>query len=206
MGSPRRCRRLAARFAPTVLILVAVAGCADAGAAETATDRFDEQLQVLAALVSEWESAPSLDAARAAAEGAANVVVGPHGPAYGDRDGDGNVRGEVDAGLLPGSTGSSPGLTVQALDSGAASCVRRDVLGGAWDDPQARWAEMDEVIDAWTPEDDAMGQLASPLQRVVGWAELTQRTDVEEDAEEYAVQAAEQVVVAQRALYDCGGG
>jgi len=84
-----------------------------------------------------------------AAETAANLVVGPAGPGYGDRDGDGTVNGESDDGVLPGLDGTPAGL---ASPLAANECVERDVLGGSWDDPGDRWDTMLTAIDDWRPD------------------------------------------------------
>ena len=60
-------------------------------------------------------------------------------PGYGDRNGDGTIDGTTDAGLLPGLDGDPDGL---ANSLAYNSCIERDVLGGPWDDPSARWTEM----------------------------------------------------------------
>jgi hypothetical protein len=150
--------------------------------------------------VSEWRGARSLDGARAAAEIAANLVVGPNGPGYGDRDGDGEIGGETDDGVLPGLGGEPPGLA--SLLPADDECVQRDVLGGSWSDPAGRWGEMLAAIDAWSPSSNTMPSLASHPMRIVGWATFTLATDDLDEAHEYGGHARLHVDVAADAL-DC---
>lgn len=195
----RRLPRCAPCVTTLCLVLLATAcGRGEAGAQE----RLEEGLQSLAEYVDEWESAPSLEAARAAAEGAANIVVGPDGAGYGDRDGDGNIRGSTDVGLLPGGNAEARGLALDAVEAGARECVRREVLGGSWDDPAARWMDLERATRAWQPGDN-MSQLDSSVQRVAGWALVTLEADTVEQAEQYAGSASSSVADAQRALFDC---
>jgi hypothetical protein len=140
--------------------------------------------------------------ARVAAETAANLVVGPNGPGYGDRNDDGTVSGETDAGILPGLDGTPDGVAT-ALATNA--CVERDVLGGSWDDPAGRWAEMEQAIDTWRPDSNTMPSLASHPMRVVGWATFTLDTDPAAPdaldlAHEYAGHAALHVAISANAL------
>lgn len=157
-----------------------------------------ERLAAIDRAVSAWQAASDLPAARRAAEEARNLVVGADGPSYGDADGDGTVRGAVAAGLLPGLTGVA-GLAAE--EDGA--CVERDVLGGPWADPAARWAELDARIAAWTPTNNTFPTLPSHPQRVVGWATLALRARSVEEAVEYAGHARLHVDVSARALTDC---
>ena len=137
--------------------------------------------------------------AQEAAETAANLIVGPNGPGHGDRDGDGVVSGSTDAGVLPGLDGTPAGL---ALPLAANSCVEADVLGGSWDNPEARWGEMLDAIDAWRPGNNTMPTLASHPMRVVGWSTFTLETDSLDAAHEYAGHARLHVEISERAL-DC---
>ena len=137
--------------------------------------------------------------AQAAAETAANLVVGPNGPDYGDRDGDGAVNGETAVGLLPGLDGTPAGL---ALPLAPNACISADVLGGIWDDPEAAWGEMQAAIDAWRPNNNTMPTLASHPMRVVGWATFTLGSDSLDEAHEYAGHAKLHVDISVRAL-DC---
>ena len=149
--------------------------------------------------VAAWRVAPTVAAAQEAAEAAANLVVGPNGPGYGDRDGDGVVSGATDAGVLPGLDGTPSGL---AIPLAANACITADVLGGSWDDPEARWGEMLAAIDAWSPGNNTMPSLASHPMRVVGWATFTLESASLDEAHEYAGHAKLHVDISVRAL-DC---
>ena len=168
----------------------------DGGPAE----RLAERIEVVGAHVESWENAVTVEEAWAAAEAAANHVVGPRGPGYGDRDADGEVRGPSDAGILPGMEGDPPGFALEAVEAGAPSCVTQDVLGGAWDDPGARWGEMAEAIEAWTPATNTMPRLDSHPQRIVGWATLALRSDDLDEIQELAGHARLHVETSRRAL------
>ena len=160
------------------------------------------RLQELEVAVAEWAEAEPLRAAQAAAEEAANLVVGPDGPGFGDRNDDEVVGGRINGGLLPDPEGEPEGAVVEAVRNGAPSCVERDVLGGAWSDPAARWAEVDDVLARWSPATNTMPELDSHLQRVVGWARLALDSDDLDQVREYAGHAALHVDVSQQAL-DC---
>ncbi len=156
------------------------------------------RLDEIDAAIASWGSATDLGAAQAAAETARNLVVGAHGPYYGDGDGDGQVGGTAQEGLLPGLDGT-PGLADPAL----GSCLERDVLGGSWADPAARWSELHVAIAAWTPTNNTFPSLASHPQRIVGWASLTLATDDLATAVEYAGHAHLHIDVAVAAVADC---
>ncbi len=164
---------------------------------DAATGASTARLELLGASVDEWRDASSIEEAHAAAEAAANLVVGPNGPGYGDRDGDGTVDGESDVGLLPGLDGTPTGLASVLASN---ECIERDVLGGSWDDPGARWDTMLATIDAWRPDDNTMPSLPSHPMRVVGWATFTLATDDLDDAHEYAGHARLHVDVSTDAL------
>ncbi len=160
------------------------------------------RLDELGTAVDAWSAADSIDEARLAAETAANLVVGPNGPGYGDRNGDGVVSGETVAGILPGLDGSPDGLAGALEDN---PCVERDVLGGSWDEPAARWDEMNSAIAAWRPDANTMPTLASHPMRVVGWSTFTLDTDPAAAdalhlAHEYAGHAALHVAISNDAL------
>ena len=76
-------------------------------------------------------SRPSADA-HTAAESAANLIVGPFGPGYGDRDGDGTTLGTRKSGLLPGLEGRPRGVAMSARRQGphGASQTRSSVATG----------------------------------------------------------------------------
>ena len=160
---------------------------------------FAERMAVIDDAVTVWRTAPTLAVAQEAAEEVANLIVGPNGPGYGDRDGDGVVSGPTDAGVLPGVTGTPAG---HAVPLAANSCVAADVLGGSWDNPEARWGEMLGAIDAWRPGNNTMPTLASHPMRVVGWATFTLDSDSLDEAHEYAGHANLHVEISIRAL-DC---
>jgi hypothetical protein len=154
------------------------------------------------AAVAEWGDASSIVDAQVAAETAANLVVGPNGPGYGDRNGDGVVSGEAAAGVLAGLDGTPDGLATPLADN---ECIERNVLGGSWDDPAARWDEMGAAIDAWRPDANTMPTLASHPMRVVGWSTFTLDTDADDPdaldlAHEYAGHAELHVTITVDAI------
>ena len=164
-----------------------------------AAELFAERLDLIDGAVEAWANATTVEAAHAAAETAANLVVGPGGPGYGDREGDGEGGGEVSAGLLPGLDGTPPGLATALADN---ACVARDVLGGTWADPGAEWQKMLTAIDDWRPNNNTMPTLASHPMRIVGWATFSLASDSLDTAREYAGHAKIHVDVSRRAL-DC---
>ena len=198
----------ARRLAIALLGVGALVGCGssdDDSAAVLATPESEavaERIAKLDEAVDLWRSTASIVEAQVAAETAANLVVGPNGPGYGDRNGDGTVDGETGAGLLPGLDSTPAGLANPLADN---SCIERDVLGGPWNDPLARWAAMTAAIEAWRPDANTMPTLASHPMRVVGWATFTLDTDpgaqdALELAHEYAGHAALHVAISADAL------
>jgi hypothetical protein len=191
------------RVVATFLVALLLAAC-DAGSdgrTETATTSdVQARIDVISRYVSTWRNADDLATVTMAAEAAANLVVGPDGPGYGDRNGDGEVGGATDTGLLPGLDGTPVGLVRDAL--GDADCVLPDVLGGSWDDPGSRWMEMTAAITEWTPNNNTFPSLASHPMRIVGWATLSQTADLDK-AHEYAGHAALHVSVSSQALAGC---
>lgn len=173
----------------SLTVLVVLAACSsgevleepaqDGGAEMALADR----LALIDETVEAWAQAETIEDAHRLAETAANLVVGPGGPQYGDRDGDGKLDGASSDGLLPGLGGSPPGLAIWAESN---TCVERDVLGGSWDDPDARWQTMIDAIEAWEPGNNTMPTLPSHPMRVVGWATFTIGTDSLELAHEFA--------------------
>lgn len=147
--------------------------------------------------VAVWRTASSMDVAQDAAETAANLIVGPNGPGYGDRDGDGDISGEAASGVLPGLDGLPEGLAIPLAANG---CIARDVLGGTWEDPGAEWGSMLSAIDEWRPGNNTMPTLASHPMRVVGWATFTLESDSLGEAHEYAGHAKLHVDISIRAL------
>ncbi|WP_062466390.1 hypothetical protein [Demequina maris] len=181
-----------------VIPLLAIAACSSS----TPSDMPDDvaaQFEQLETAVQEWSDAGTIAEAHAAAEASRNLVMGPGGPLYGDADGDGVIAGESELGLLPGDAGE-PGLV---HDPAVNPCVERDVLGGSWERPQARWAEVIDAIGAWTETNNTFPSLASHPQRVVGWATLTLATDDLDTALEYAGHAQLHVDVTRAAYEDC---
>ncbi len=158
---------------------------------------FAERMTVVDEAVSVWREALSLEEAQAAAEAAANLIEGPNGPGYGDRNDDGAVAGEVSNGLLPGLDGTPRGLAIPLAANG---CVRRDVLGGSWSDPGAEWNAMLDAIDDWRPDNNTMPTLPSHPMRIVGWATFTLDSDSLDEAHEYAGHAKLHVDISIRAL------
>ncbi len=193
-----------ARRLATVLVVSLAASCSSSGATSSTTDPPADTTALVArideidAAIAAWGSATDIAAAHAAAEAARNLVVGAHGPHYGDADGDGQIGGTAQEGLLPGLDGSA-GLA----DPSIGPCLDRDVLGGSWSDPAARWNELDAAIAAWTPTNNTFPALASHPQRIVGWASLTLATDDLATALEYAGHAHLHIDVASSAVADC---
>lgn len=162
-----------------------------------------ERIDVVASHVSRWADADTLAEAKAAAEAAANHIVGPRGPGFGDRDGDGEIRGPTDAGVLPGLDGEPPGFALVAAEAGAPECVTRDILGGSWVDPVARWAELREAVAAWRPDHNTFPSLASHAQRIVGRALLTLAGDDLGEAHTFAGHAGIHIRVSAAAITSC---
>lgn len=144
---------------------------------------FAVRVEMIESAVGRWRDAPDLDTARAAAEEAANLVVGPDGPDFGDRDGNGTVEGDVDVGLLTGATDAASGLATEVRGVG---CVDSDVLGATAGDVDEGWMAMSTAIANWTPSNNTMPSLASHPQRIVGWATFTQSASDLDLVEEYA--------------------
>ncbi len=159
-----------------------------------------DRLEQIAAEVDAWAASSTLEEARGHAEAAANLVVGPGGLGYGDRDGDGEVAGAVAEGFLPGPSGTPPGIVLDTF--GTAECVRRDVLGGDWDDPVGRWSVLAAAIDEWAPDNNTFPSLPSHPMRIVGWATLTQTASFE-TVIEYAGHAGLHVAVSRESLARC---
>jgi len=157
------------------------------------------RLEAIDQAVADWRDSESIEAAHAAAETAANLVVGPDGPGYRDRDGNGEIGGETDAGLLPGEDGSPAGL---AGPPAVNDCIASDVLGGTWSDPMAEWQEMITAIEQWRPDNNTMPTLASHPMRIVGWATFTLSSESLDLAHEYGGHAKLHVDVSVAAL-DC---
>lgn len=135
------------------------------------------RVQQIQTAIDQWQEARDIGLAKQAAETARNLVVGRAGPHYGDGDGDGKVSGATALGLLPGLAGEE-GIA----RAGMNKCIDRDVRGGDWSDPIARWALLDQAISSWSKTNNPFPTLPSHAQRIVGWATLTLRTDSLEEA------------------------
>jgi hypothetical protein len=166
------------RIVVPLLLIVGLAACGDdndVGEPEDiAAFTLRERIVTVDDAVVVWENADTIGEAHAAAEAAANLVVGSGDPDYGDRDGNGTVDGDTEFGVLPGLDGSPVGLA-SALENN--ECVVADVLGGTWDDPGARWAELDTAIAEWADDNNTIQGLASHPMRIVGWASLALASD-----------------------------
>lgn len=201
-----RIRRNSGRAALSLTLALAVVATACGGdddaepdSAEVEQVSLRERLTTIDDAVSVWAEADSIETAHAAAEAASNLVVGAIGPGYGDLDANGVVDGETEIGILPSVDGDPAGLALPLADN---ECVVADVLGGAWDDPGARWTEMINAIDDWRPDNNTMPSLASHPMRIVGWATFTLASDSIDEAHEYAGHAQLHVDTSLDAL-DC---
>lgn len=166
---------------------------------EAATRELSSRIETIDAAIVAWRGATSVAEAQSAAETAANLVVGPNGPGYGDRNDDGILSGEADVGLLPGSDGTPSGLAA-VLETN--QCVVSDVLGGPWTDPGVRWDEMLSAIDRWRPDNNTMPSLASHPMRIVGWATFSMESESLEEIQTFGGHANIHIQVSRRAL-DC---
>lgn len=197
--------RFAVGFAFVSVVLVACSGATDTTVTSPAVPATPDagliaRLDAIGAAVTTWRTVTSVGEALIAAETAANLVVGPNGPGFGDRNGDGEVTGLGREGVLPGFGGTPNGL---ALYSGANDCIVKDIQGGSWDDPEARWDEMVTAIEQWRPNNNTMPSLASHPMRVVGWATFAQASDSLDTIREYAGHAILHVNISLRAT-GCG--
>ncbi len=204
-------RRRSISIAAMALVAFAVVGCGSTGLSSVAASPagstasadpslLEARLSAIEDAVNRWRSASDLVTAWRSAEEARNLVVGPHGPSYGDADQSGTVDGVSAIGLLPGLAGE-PGLATAA----AGPCVERDVLGGSWTDPATRWSILESAIAAWAPSNNTFPALPSHPQRVVGWATLTLAATELATVLEYGGHAQLHIDVSMRAVSDCGG-
>lgn len=145
-----------------------------------------------------WAAASTLADAHQAAEVVRNLIVGPSGPLYGDANKDGRIAGASEVGVLPGLNGQK-GLA----GPGDNACVIADVLGGSWDHPTRRWAQLKAAIARWAPARNTFPSLPSHTQRVVGWASLTLKSQSLADAHDYARHARLHVDISSRAIMSC---
>ena len=99
----------------------------DVGDADVAS--FAERMGAVDEAVAVWRDASTIEAAHEAAEASANLIVGPNGPDYGDRSGDGVVSGQSPVGLLPGLDGVPAGIAIplSANQIEHTRCARRNV-------------------------------------------------------------------------------
>jgi len=193
--------RLAVVIVPLFLVVLAACGSSE----ERSQPRLDTsdasaRVEAVAREVDAWADAPNLRQARAHAEAAANLVVGPGGLGYGDRDGDGTVAGAVSEGLLPSRDDTGDGVVLDTV--GDVDCVRQDVLGGDWSHPRARWALLTRAIREWTPDNNTFPDLPAHPMRIVGWATLAQAGTYEE-AIGYSGHASFHVDITRDALAGC---
>ena len=91
---------------------------------------------------------------------------------------------------------------VVAANSVVRTGRERDVLGGDWADPVARWELLADAIAEWSTVNNPFPTLPSHPMRVVGWATLTQ-TGTFDDAIEFSGHADLHVDVSRNALADC---
>ena len=193
-------KRLVIALAVTLLMALGACSSSDASGAPGSADlALSGRMNSIATAVDDWGHATTLPEAKAGAEAALNLVVGAAGPFYGDGDGDGQLQGASDNGLLPGLHGEQ-GL---AQSEPINACVGEEVLGGAWEDPGDRWDVAAVVYSKWTPSNNIMPTLASHPQRIVGWAILTLASDSLDEAHDYARNAQLHVDVSQAAIEAC---
>jgi len=159
-----------------------------------------QMTMAIGAAVDRWAGASTLAEAGSAAEEARNLITGPATLMAGDLDHDGTTKGAVDQGLLPGTDGHS-GL---ALPLAGCPLVQRDLLGGSWADPTARWQTLAGAIAGWSASNNTFPALPSQAQRIVGWASLSLAATDLGTAHEFAGHAQLHVTAIQDALRACG--
>lgn len=165
------------------LLVSACAGDGSGGRSVGEVDTAVSRVDAIDQAVEDWARATTTEEAHAAASDARDLVTG---------------SGAVETGLLPGRDGSD-GLT----SSASSPCVERDVLGGSWSDPAARWATFDRAVDEWRPDNNTFPSLPSHPQRIVGWALLSLATDDVEEVHEYAGHARLHVDITREAFSGC---
>ncbi|MGZ0710898.1 hypothetical protein ACWPKO_21485 (plasmid) [Coraliomargarita sp. W4R53] len=197
-------RHVPALIAIPLALTLALAGCATGSSdvddveASAATTELNERLGEVTVAISAWQDADDLTELKQAAEQVRNLVAGEAGPYYGDADGDDTVTGAVTIGVLPGLDGE-PGLASVV----EGDCLERDVLGGDWSDPAARWQILDDAIAAWALTNNTFPSLPSHPQRTIGWATLALNEDDLETAREFASHAQLHIDVSAAALQNC---
>jgi hypothetical protein len=185
------------RYLPLAIGILLLGGCA--AEPRAVPTELSARLNAIETAIEGWQGAGDLAEAQRFAETARNLIVGPHGPYYGDADGDGEIAGATDEGLLPGLAGE-PGLA-----SGVhGECVERDILGGSWDDPAGRWAILDTAITEWSSSNNTFPSLPSHPQRIVGWATNTLASSSADDAHEFGGHAHLHIDVSLAAISSCG--
>lgn len=198
-------RRALPRGATISLLVVAcmiTAGCSSdlspVADPPTPPTVIEERFDTIDAAISDWRTAANRDELTAAGEHARNLIVGAHGPLYGDANSDGVVSGTNDIGILPGNAGEEA-LATAAL----GACVVSDVLGGSWANPAERWSILETAIAEWRPHNNTFPALPSHPQRIVGWATLALNESDLETAREYASHAQLHSDISQDALRGC---
>lgn len=180
--------------------LATLTGCGTGGASNPSTTvRSAAQRTALVradaivAAVGDWARASTLSDAQAAAARARGLITGPDVSAFPASA----TAAPASVGLLPADDGT-PGLASTL----ATGCVERDVLGGSWAQPRARWGALAARIRAWRPDNNTFPQLPSHAQRVVGWATLTLGAESLAEATEYSGHAAGHARVVRDSLRD----
>ncbi|MEZ5093495.1 hypothetical protein [Nocardioides sp.] len=193
------------RLAALAVVLgLALAGCSsgsDDGPVDSGDKALDGRVDAIQRAIDQWQSAEDITEAHRGAETARNLVVGSHGPEYGDADGDGEIAGEAEEGLLPGAHGET-GITGPGADE--RECLTANVLGGSWSDPEARWAQAEQAVADWSPSNNTFPGLQSHAQRIFGWTSLALATDDLATAQEYAGHAQLHIAVVADDARACG--
>ncbi len=167
-------------------------------APQSPPDEIGLRLAGIESAIQRWRQADNLTTAKAAAEEARNLVVGPAGPYYGDADRNGFIAGASNVGLLPGLKGET--ALVKPEDG---TCVARDVLGGSWREPAERWSMLDAAIRSWSASKNTFPALPSHPQRIAGWATLALSTNNLITAREYGGHALLHIDITRKAVTHC---
>ena len=177
---------------------IGMAQTAPARPPQPSAETLNARLQALDRAVKRWQAASRLHVAHEAAEETRNLIVGPSGPYYRDANGDGKFAGANTVGILPGLKG---GTSLARPDDNA--CVIADIRGGSWQEPAKRWSQLQSAISRWTPFRNTFPSLPSHVQRVVGWATLTLKSDSLVEVRAHAKHARLHVDIALLALNNC---
>lgn len=148
--------------------------------------------------VSIWAEADTVVQSRAGAEAARNLVTGPFVTCCGDADGDGEFRGDTMIGLLPGEGGQ-----VGLVRAPATPCVERDVLGGSWPYPAARWEDVRSRLARWREADNTFPALPSHPSASSGGRALALGSTSMEASHEYARHARLHLTITMEAVAIC---